>query len=990
MYIRLRTDHSLLESTLNIEKAIQAGREANASFFAVCERGHFASIAQAYATASQYDIRFVAAIELTLKIGQDTLPVIAVCKDEVGYRTLLKYHHQFSQPLDGEYFQMLASAHIIWVPVLRISHLERVSYIRQFISFEYVGLEFAERLQVFEIEQVKQIETAHQVKCCVMNAIVMKDEKEHKTLAVLQAIKTNSREISGTTTLTNTYLSRDRLSVLVDGYPELLTRIDEIVEKTHFTLEHSQKLPHYPFLDGEKSDSFLRKLVTKGAIRRYSVMRDDVKSRIEKELQVIGELGFADYFLILWDAKRYAFQNDILFGPGRGSSVGSIVAYCLGITEIDPLHHGLVFERFLNPGRKSYPDIDIDVADDKRDALIQYVKQRYGLEKVAHILTYGTFGAKSAFREVARIHGLSQAKIGEVTRHIAQSTPLITSYQTSKQLQLLLSRDGQLLQCYRIALQIEGLKRNTSTHAAGIIITDVPLFQLLPVFEENGYTSAWEMKELESSGFLKIDFLGLKNLSILDKLEQIVNEEDATFQMSEIPLDDVKTYQYLSLGLTNGIFQLESSGIKGVLRDLKPTQFEDIVAVLALYRPGPMESIPQFIARKYGQEKIEMPHPDLIPILTETYGVIVYQEQIMQIVHVMAHFDFAKADDFRRAISKKDETLLKTSLDTFEHASRQNGYAPDVVKQVSDLMLQFANYGFVKGHAVAYALIAYRLMYFKTHYSKHFYTVLLNHHIQDTMKITVYAQEMKRRQIMLLPPDIVLSTEVFKAEKSGIRMGLCSIKGIGKQTATQIMKIVMSSVETTAVGMIQSLLKHGVTKEHVEALILTGTFNRFQVTRQTLLHYVQGQDRTQGGYPHLAGLVNMEQEIKHYPEFSLKECEQFERDYLGYPYFQNVFTAFEQSYEKGILLPLRTLLQQNRNVHQTVARIASIRKHRNGQTQFVQIEDNTGSISAVVFEPEILQNIAITFGEIYHLHIKCTLYKGKTSYQIIKIAPIVS
>lgn len=988
MYIRLKTDHSLLGSTLNVKRALQLTLEAGYPFFAICETGHFASIAQGYKVAKQANIPFVAAIELTILLGDKKLPLIAVCKNQEGYQLLLKYHQQLNKPLDFEFLQQIKSENIILIPILSISELNYVEYIKKHVGNMFVGLTFAERLQPFEIEQIKQTEVENNVLCCMMNAIVMHDEKEQKTLAILRAIQTNSRDIHIYTTVANTFLSKERLEHLVDGYPELLARAEMIGSMTDFTLDSIRKIPKYPFTGEDTSTQLLTKLVLKGAKRRYHEISKEVQKRIKKELHVITTLDFADYFLILWDAKRYAFQHDILFGPGRGSSVGSIVAYCLGITEVDPLKYNLVFERFLNPGRKSYPDIDIDVADDKRELLITYIKNRYQNDRVAHILTYGTFGAKSAFREVARIHGISQEKIGEVTRRISHNQPLTASYQESKALQLLLSKEPNLMQCYQIALQIEGLKRNTSTHAAGIIITDTPLSTMMPVFYDGGYTTAWEMKELEESGFLKIDFLGLKNLTILDELEQLVCEANPAFQMNEIPLDDEKTFQYLTLGLTDGIFQLESTGVRKVLRDLKPTQFEDIVAVLALYRPGPMESIPQFIARKHGEERVEVPHPDLTPILSETYGVIVYQEQIMQIVNVMANFDFAQADDFRRAISKKNEQLLQQTLSVFEKAALAKNYAPNVVKKVSDLMLQFANYGFVKGHAVAYSLIAYRLMYFKVHYPVAFYSVVLNHHIQDTAKITTYVQEMKRRKIELLPPDIMMSDAFFKIEKKAVRMGYCSIKGIGRQNGKKIVDIVMGAVENTAQGLIRALLRNSIAKEQVMALIRVGAFSRFQISRQTLIHYAEQQEKG-NDFSHLENLLNIEQEIHHYPEYTLAECEQFEREYLGYPFFQNVFAQFEKEYRENILLPIKVMKTKTAQVHQTVARVITVRKHRNGSTSFVQLADNTGEITAVMFDDRIVQNIVFEFGEIYHFTLKCSLYKEKASYQIIKIAPII-
>lgn len=988
MYLRLKTDHSLLESTLQIEKAIQLTKEAGLSFFATTENGHFASIAQSYAYAKKMNLKYVAAVELRLNVGSHTIPLVVVCQNTKAYQQLLVHHTRFQTEVDFEFVRLLQQYDVHIIPVITLAQKHYVEFLVRELSLTSVGIEIGETLQSFDVEQLQQIEAQYQVAFCLMNEVCMERDTDTQTVAVLQAIKQNSRQLVHHKAWTNAFLSRTQNEQLVHAYPALLTRVEDLVKQTDFELIAHHELPQYPFVPEDvTSDLYLRNLVLKGATRRYQNFEARVVERIEHELTIIQELGFADYFLILWDAKRYAYQNDILFGPGRGSAVGSIVSYCLGITEIDPLRYQLVFERFLNKGRKSYPDIDIDVADDKREQLIGYLKQRYGQEHVAHILTYGTFGSKSAFREVARISEIPPAKITEVTRHFGRGLSLAQAYRESKGLQRLLERDDALKRCYTIALKIEGLKRNMSTHAAGIIITDSTLMTMMPVFDNGGLTTGWEMKELEQNGFLKIDFLGLKNLSILDTIEQMIVEYNPTFQMREIPLEDPKTYQLLSHGLTDGIFQLESKGIQNVLRLLKPNQFEDIVAVIALYRPGPMDNIPLFVERKEGRATVEMLHEDLRPILSETHGVIVYQEQIMQIVHTMAHFDFVQADDFRRAISKKDETLLRQSLGDFENAARHNGYDDAVVQKVSHLMLQFANYGFVKGHAVAYSLIAYRLMYMKTHFPQPFYATLLNHHLQDTTKLLTYVSEMKRRHITLLPIDIVLSDPLFKNEKKDIRMGLCSIKGIGLQTAKQMIEIVSRSAEKTAIGLIRALLQQNISKEQLRAIIAVGGFDRFQETRQTLIQYMSDETPTDD-YSHLNGLVELERDVVSYPEYSIETCEQFERDYLGYPFFQNMFMQFEKAYDEGLISPLHVIETHVHGVYQTVARIVSVRQHQNGTTQFIKIADNVSELSAVSFDATILEHIAIQFGEIYHMTIKCSRYKEKPSYQIIKVAPI--
>ena len=543
-------------------------------------------------------------------------------------------------------------------------------------------------------------------------------------------------------------------------------------------------LPQFPVPEGETAVSYLRKMCKKGVAARYPKVTQEVKDRLAYELSVIEQMGFSDYFLVVWDFVRFARRRGIAVGPGRGSAAGSLVAYVLYITDIDPLSHGLLFERFLNPERVSMPDIDIDFDDERRDEVIRYVAQKYGENHVAQIGTFGTMAPRAAVRDMGRVMGLSYGKVDQAAKLIpgGPGMTLEKAFRQEPGLVDLYREQPAIAQLMNRVRKIEGMPRHVSTHAAGVVISRDPLTDHVPLQEGHDQIplTQYPMDVLEEIGLLKIDLLGLRNLTIIERTQELIAQlEGKRVDFREVGYEDQITYQMLSRGDTTGVFQLESQGMRRVLRELKPSCFEDIIAVLALYRPGPMEQIPRFIRAKHGKERVVYPHKDLEPILKNTYGIIVYQEQIMQIAAKMAGFSLGEADLLRRAVSKKERTELEKKRSAFIAGCIQNGYTEQVAQEVYDLILRFANYGFNRSHSAAYAVLAYQTAYLKANHPLAYMAALLTTVIGHQSKLAEYIEMCRKMGIKILPPDIHRSEGHFTVEKDGIRFGLAAIKHVG-------------------------------------------------------------------------------------------------------------------------------------------------------------------------------------------------------------------
>lgn len=554
------------------------------------------------------------------------------------------------------------------------------------------------------------------------------------------------------------------------------------------------RIPSYPLPDGISSDAYLKQLCMKGLQKRMqgNPIPDSYKERLCYELDVIRTMGFSDYFLIVWDFILFARRNDIYVGPGRGSAAGSLVAYCLGITHLDPLKHQLLFERFLNPERVTMPDIDVDFPDNRRDEVIHYIMEKYGQAHAAHIITYGTMGAKQVLRDVGRVLKLPAASIDVLAKCVPQGAQgahvsLDEAYQRNPRFRQLIESDAKYARVFHIAKKLEGLPRHRSVHAAGIVMSNEPLLQTVPLIalDDGTIVTQYSMEYLEERGLLKMDFLALRNLTTIHEIVTSIRPL-IEVDILKIPIDDAASYRLLAQADTVGIFQLESDGIKQLLRKLQPKTFDDIAVAIALYRPGPMENIPLYLENRAHPNRVSYPHRDIEPILRETYGVIVYQEQIMQISQIMAGFSLGKADILRKAMSKKKEKELVGLKEDFLHGCQARGYSRSVAETVYEWILKFANYGFNKSHSVAYALIIYQMAYLKANYPLYFYRSLLNSVIGKEEKTYEYVKECRRRHLSVLAPSVQHSEDSYELEQQALRMPLTVIKGVGSVASRQI------------------------------------------------------------------------------------------------------------------------------------------------------------------------------------------------------------
>ncbi|MBI4231119.1 MAG: DNA polymerase III subunit alpha [Planctomycetes bacterium] len=632
--------------------------------------------------------------------------------------------------------------------------------------------------------------------------------------------------------------------------PEAAKATLEIAERCHLELDFSRRhLPAFPTPDGIPPRTFLRTLCAEGMARRFGEAPPPAYlARLDHELRMIEQMDFVSYFLIVRDLIQYAKRSGIPVGPGRGSSASSLVAYVLEITDVDPLLYDLIFERFLQPGRANLPDIDIDFCQEGRARVIEYVRQKYGADCVAQIITFGRLAARAAIRDVGRVLDLPLPLVDTLAKKIP-ARPGITlaeALKGDKDLQETSQQDEQVRHLFTTAQKLEGLCRHASTHAAGVVIGDRPLTELVPLYRNgDDVTTQYEMEHLEAIGLLKIDFLGLRTLTVLDTAAKFVQERTgARPDLDRLPLDDPETYALLARGEGKGVFQCESRGMRELLQNLKPDTFGDIIALLALYRPGPLEAgmVEEFVRRKHGQSKVAVPHPTLEPILRGTYGVIVYQEQVMRIANILAGFSMEEADALRKAMGKKVPEIIANLRERFLQGARKEGVPPKTAEEVFGLIAYFGGYGFNKAHSTAYALLTYRTAYLKAHHPTEYMAALMTWDRGNTDKIASAMQECRRMGIQVEPPDVNESSEAFTVVGEGrIRFGLGAVKGVGSRA--------VQSVEQgrAVVGRFRSLAQFC---EHVdlrlvnravgESLIKCGAFDSLGVNRSTLLAGLDG------------------------------------------------------------------------------------------------------------------------------------------------------
>jgi len=663
--------------------------------------------------------------------------------------------------------------------------------------------------------------------------------------------------------------SQDEMVDLFRDLPEAVQNTLTIAERCNSEIRFKQKLlPHYKPPDGLSEGEYLLKLVMEGLKERYNVLTNEISERAKMELGVIHSMGLDSYFLIVWDFVRYARENGVGVGPGRGSAAGSIVAYALRITDIDPLEYGLIFERFLNVGRVSLPDIDIDFDDVNRDKVIAYVREKYGASNVAQIITFGTLKARNAVRDVGRVLEIPLSLVDRIARMIADNASIDAALANVEELRELYQKDPQLQKLLTYAHAVEGMVRHASTHAAGVVIADTDLSDIIPVYKTpntDDVATQYTMDQVVEIGLLKMDFLGLKNLSVIqDAVDRLKKTRGIEVRWEDVPLDDAVTYDLLCSGETAGVFQLESSGMRDIVNRLAPRNLLEIAALLALYRPGPLQSgmVEDFIARKRGKRGIVYEHEMLEPILKETYGVILYQEQVMQIAREMAGYTLGEADILRHAIGKKKDEIMNELKEAFIERAVKRGVDRHIAEKTINLIVYFAGYGFNKSHSAAYALITYRTAYLKAHYPVEYMSAVLTSEIKSNENIAKYIGVCKNMGIQILPPDVNESYTTFTAVGDKIRFGLAGIKNVGEAAVNQII------TERNKNGSFKNLqdfvmrVPYGVLNTRlVEALIKSGAFDSTGHHRAQLMQVM----------PEVLEMASHYQREKNSPQISLFE-----------------------------------------------------------------------------------------------------------------------
>jgi DNA polymerase-3 subunit alpha len=780
-------------------------------------------------------------------------------------------------------------------------------------------------------------------------------------------------------------LSPQEMSANFSQLPEAIENTLEIADRCSVEIPLGKtQLPHFTTPGSETPETFLRKLCEEGLTRRYghdALARKDITERLAYELSVIEKTGFASYFLIVQDFTNWAKEQGIVVGPGRGSAAGSIVAYLTNITNIDPLRYELLFERFLNPDRISMPDIDIDFADTRRDEVLRYAERTYGRDRVAQIITFGTMAARAAVRDVGRVLGLPYTYCDRVAKLIPLFTSLTDALQAVPELQEIYENDPDGRRLLESAKRLEGVARHASRHACGVVITKEPLRELVPLQragqDDQSIITQYSLHPIEDLGLLKIDFLGLSNLTILQKAIEIIEKtRSTTIDLDTIPLNDRKTFRLLQQGQTIGVFQLESSGMRRYLKELKPTMLEDIIAMVALYRPGPMELIPQFIEGKHGRRQAKYLHEKLRPILDKTYGVCVYQEQVLQIARDLAGFTMAEADVLRKAVGKKIASLLREQRQKFIAGCEKNALARATAEKIFTFIEPFARYGFNRAHAACYGLIAYQTAYFKANFPAEFMASLLTSDQHNTDRIAIEVDECRHMGLEVLPPDVNESFESFTVvtEEDGgepcrIRFGISAIKNVGENVSMTIIK------ERKAHGPYKNLEDFigrvhakDLNRKSLECLIKAGALdsfaerNRMLLNIEMLLQYARRTEQaSSNGQTNLFGMLP----VDHVPSLKLREADSvtneqklaWERQLLGLYISSHPLTPHREalaSLASPIAEGHRQRAGSSVKFGGLVTDIQKILTRGGEPMLFVKLEDLTGSIEAVVF-PSILK-----------------------------------
>lgn len=971
-----------MESTLTIHELIKTAKQKGYQALALSDHNVLYGAIEFYETALKNDIKPIIGLTLDVEgfiMNNEIYPLLLLAKNYEGYQaliqlsTMIQLSDQKAIALDeiiarSDHLVVIAPGDqgeiISFLKNKRIAEANEIKqYYKENIKDFYLGVSLQDNTE--ETLSFYKQNKEHLVALGNVQYLKPNDALPSKVLQVLNSDvplgSENQAQIHQFLSQNDKDYSLKSPDEMIEQFravdlEEACETTEKIAENTDLKLELNHHImPTYPVPEGRDSDQFLKELCEEALEQRVEEVTEEYLERLNKELKVITTMGFSDYFLIVWDIIRYAHRQNIYTGSGRGSAAGSLVAYLLNITNVDPIEYHLLFERFLNEERYTLPDIDLDFPDNRREEILTYIYDKYGKENVAQIGTIGTYGAKSAVRDVARVLGASQEEIKQWAKAIPSGPNVsLENGLKNQDLQNLVHKNERNRNIYEIAKNIQGRNRHVSTHAAAVVIADHPIIEKIPLQKGSSdiHLTQYTMEAVEKVGLLKLDILGLRNLSILADCIHFIPFENKGIKIDidQIPFDDQKTLEIFRKGNTDGIFQFESPGIRRVLRKLQPNSFEDIVAVNALYRPGPMKQIDTFIRRKNGEEPIKYPHNDLKEILDVTYGVMVYQEQVMQVASIMAGYTLNEADILRRAISKKSHEEIEKGRQQFVQGSIENNYSKETALEVYGYIERFADYGFNRSHAVAYSKVAYQLAYVKANYPASFFAAIMKASNKD--KIKTYKTESKQYGVEVLAPDINKSLTSFIIEEGKVRFGLEMIKGLPRDFVREVIKERINNGDyVNLVNFLNRIDEKWLKEELIFPLINSGAFDSFEATRSSLSHSlpsVMESIKMSHGNVELFDIFAPVIEPK--TEFSDEEKMKQEYEATGF-YFTSEPGEKYNELRKDSKIKYLTDISKGTYVRLlvTVENIKSIQTKKGQPMSFVDVVDSTGKGNLTLF-----------------------------------------
>ena len=1028
-HLHVHTEYSLLDGACRIDKAAARAKELGQTALAVTDHGVMYGAVAFYKACKEAGIKpligcevYVAPRSLSQKehgADNDYSHLILLCKNETGYKNLcyldsIAFTEGFyvKPRIDWELLKKHSEG-LVCLSGCLAGYIPRLILEGDYEGAKNKALELRDifgedsfylEIQNHKIREERQAsrgiiriskETGIPLVCTNDAHYINKEDAYYQD--VLMCIQT-SRLVHDTNRMRfetdEFYLkSEEEMRSLFPDCPEAFDNTNVIADMCSFDFEFGHyHLPKFPLPEGETdSYEYLSKLCEKGFADRYPD-RPEVHKQLEYELSMIQKMGFTDYFLIVSDFIAYAKSNNIPVGPGRGSAAGSVVSYCLKITDVDPIKYSLFFERFLNPERVSMPDIDVDFCVNRRGEVIEYVNRLYGSDHVAQIVTFGTMAARMAIRDVGRALNIPYNETDYVAKQIPMAPGMTISeaLKLSKTLREMYDTNEDYKKLIDVSMALEGMPRHASTHAAGVVITEKPVNEYVPLARnDESVVCQYQMTTLEELGLLKMDFLGLRNLTVLEDAAKMIRKDDPSFKIENIPENDEATFRMLAAGKTAGVFQLESTGMTAVCTGIKAKSIEDITAIIALYRPGPMESIPRFIECSQHPEKITYAHESLKPILDVTYGCIVYQEQVIQIFRQLAGFSLGQADMIRRAMSKKKHKVIDAERIAFVHGDPErnipgavaNGVPENIANGIYDEILDFASYAFNKAHAVSYAVICYWTAYMKCHYPQQYLAALLTSILDNSDKVAVYTQECRGMGIAILPPDVNESMADFSVSGDNIRFGLAAVKGVGRAAVSQIIRErEFDGPFTDFENFCRRATGKDLNKRAVENLVLAGAFDSMGYKRSALSYSAaviiddinrEKKDNLDGQMD-LFGQYAPSKERDHsiaipneVPEFSKRELMQKEKEMTGLYFCGHPMEEYRDAIKKAGIASISAILasfsDEEDSVHsykdgQTVTIAGIVISSKTKATKnsslmaYIKLEDDTGSIELLAFQ----------------------------------------